>query len=574
MRILRAFVWLRWRLVANAMRGGQRRDRFEQISRSIAMVLPLLLIVASVGSVLVISALGFYGGRVLTTNAVDPETVFIVASVVLFFVTAIIVFFAFWLPIQSSLSRYTRLLLLPISRRALHAVEFTAAFADPWIALMAPGLGLFALGLLLGGWSVAAVIAGVAGLVLLITLAGLASVIALSMAWLFRSRRRSEMATLAFVMGLALISLVPAMVSNRFEGRDRDAIATGSFDELQRARDARDAELRRWFGWTQGLPSQLWVETVRSGASDEYARSGLAFSLLGAQALGLFAVSSFVHRRLIGSIEGDHGGRGGEVRPVRLWRLPGLSPAASAVALAQTRTALRTVRGRLSVLLPGPMLAMLALVVRQVPDEARLAEAVSTHGHWLLGVGLLFSIYSFQAFTMNLFGTDRAGLSMQFLHPVSAGDLSSGKLAGMGLVLGLTGLVCLLATAAVVPTGALPLWIGMILAGVATYLWLGPAFIVLSALFPVSADLSKTGSGGNPHGLTMLIGAILVPLAALPAAFMLLGAELWLDRPWVGLLAVASWLGVALASSGPLVRLASRTVLLRWENLAVVAQGR
>lgn len=573
-RTLRAFAWLRWRLLANAMRGGRRRDRFEQISRSIGMIMPLLLIALSTGSVVVISILGFYGGDALAREAIDAETVFVVASIILFIVTAVIVFFAFWLPIQSSLSRYTRLLLLPISRRALHAVEFGAAFSDPWIALMAPGLGLFALGLLLGGLGLAATIAAAAALVLLFTLAGLASVIGLSMAWLFRSRRRSEMATLVFVLGLALISLVPAMLANRFEGRDRDAIATGSFGELQRARDERNAEVRRWFGWTQGLPSQIWVETVRSGVSGEYNRAGLAFSLLGAQALGFFALSSFVHRRLIGSVEGDLGGRGTPVRPVRLLRLPGFSPAASAVALAQMRTALRSVRGRVSVLLPGPMLAMLAVVVGQVPDEAGIARMIQGHGHWLLGAGLLFSIYSFQAFTMNLFGTDRAGLSMQFLHPVSAGDLARGKLAGVGLVLGLACLVCLLAALAVVPIGSPALWIGTLLAGVATYLWLGPAFIALSALFPVSADLSKTGSGGNPHGLTMLVGVLLVPLAALPAVLVLLACELWIDQSWLAVPLMVIWLAVAVIASGPLVRLASRTVELRWENLAVVAQGR
>ena len=39
MRNLRAFVWLRWRLLVNSLRGGRKRDRLEEISRVLAMML-------------------------------------------------------------------------------------------------------------------------------------------------------------------------------------------------------------------------------------------------------------------------------------------------------------------------------------------------------------------------------------------------------------------------------------------------------------------------------------------------------------------------------------------------------
>ena len=82
------------------------------------------------------------------------------------------------------------------------------------------------------------------------------------------------------------------------------------------------------------------------------------------------------------------------------------------MAFAQARTALRSVRGRLTVLLPGPMIAVLPVMLAQATTRSardNWAIEVAAHGHWVLGVSLLFALYSMQAFTMNLFGSDRAG---------------------------------------------------------------------------------------------------------------------------------------------------------------------
>jgi hypothetical protein len=50
-RSLRAFIWLRWRLLANGLRGGRRRDTIEQISRSLQLFMPIILGVMSLGIV-------------------------------------------------------------------------------------------------------------------------------------------------------------------------------------------------------------------------------------------------------------------------------------------------------------------------------------------------------------------------------------------------------------------------------------------------------------------------------------------------------------------------------------------
>jgi len=573
MRTLRAFVWLRWRLLANALKGGQRRDRLEQISRAVAMIMPLLLIALSIGSVVGMTILGFVAGRTIITGLAPAPDVLVVVRIVLAFVLVVVVFFAFWLPTQSSLTRYTRLLLLPISRRTLHAVEFAAAVADPWVGFIAPGLLAFAVALGLGGLGAGAAVAAIAGLLLLASLAGIASLIGFLVSWLFRSRRRSELFTILFVVVLSLGSFVPALVSSRFETRQRDAEASGSFEEVRRSRDARRADLARWFGWSKGLPTELYGAAVHGALDGRPAAAAGAMALLGVEALLLFLGSSAMHARLIGSVEGRGRSRAG-ARSGAMWRLPLLSPAASAVASAQVRTALRSVRGRLALLLPGPLLAGLVIVFGRVPDSGRIVEVLDAHGHALLGAGMVLSIYSFQPFTMNLFGTDRAGLSLQFLLPVSAGDLTRGKLAGIGLALGATCLLCVVCALAVVPLSSSSLWLATLIGGAATYVWLAPVFIWMSALFPVAADLSKTGSGGNPHGLAMLVGTLAVPIVAIPAAALVLAADVWLDRPALAVPLMLAWFAVAVGGAMPLASLAARTVTIRRENLAMVAQGR
>jgi divalent metal cation (Fe/Co/Zn/Cd) transporter len=90
----------------------------------------------------------------------------------------------------------------------------------------------------------------------------------------------------------------------------------------------------------------------------------------------------------------------------------------------------------------------------------------------------------------------------------------------------------------------------------------------------VSADLSKTGSGGNPHGFSMLVGTVLVAACAAPPALILVGAEHWLHRDALALPVMAAWTLLVAAVAHPLVILASRAIGQRRENLALVAQGK
>jgi hypothetical protein len=72
----------------------------------------------------------------------------------------------------------------------------------------------------------------------------------------------------------------------------------------------------------------------------------------------------------------------------------------------------------------------------------------------------------------------------------------------------------------------------------------------------------------------MLLGTVLVLVVSAPALGILLAAELWFQQPLLGLALMAGWTAIAGAIAWPLVTLASRTIGLRRENLALVAGGK
>jgi hypothetical protein len=133
--------------------------------------------------------------------------------------------------------------------------------------------------------------------------------------------------------------------------------------------------------------------------------------------------------------------------------------------------------------------------------------------------------------------------------------------------------LALIGALVVVPSGSPSAWLGVAVGGAATYVLVGPPAVWLSALFPRAADLSKTGSGGNPHMLAAFVGFLVVSVAALPAAA-ILAVAIALGRPALMVLLMLAWLAAATAISLPLVQVASRAVGLRRENLSLVSQER
>jgi hypothetical protein len=566
---LRAFVWLRWRLVANSIRGGQKRDRMEQVSRAFALFVPIILVVLSLGSVMAISIVGFVGGRAVARGVIEPDVAVFILRLALVGALGLLTIVTIVSPHQTNTARYTRLLLLPIDRRTLHLVEVLASLADPSVAFVVPGLLTFVAGLAIygnvsaAGWALAAAV-GVA-----LTFAALAALISFLVGWLLRSRRRSELFTLVFVLGVSFVSFLPAFFGERLENRNR-----GRTPRERRPPFSVDAFDRRLPRWTSGLPSELYGRAVRAGLEGQPAQAGFAIVLLFVQGGLAYVASAAVHRKLLTALEGERVRSRNATQRSSLGRLPLLSPQASAVALAQVRNGLRSVRGRLLVLLPGPMIAMMTLLFRQMGADERFAVMLSSNGHLMVGAGGIFCLYAMQALTMNMFGSDRAGLTLQFLTPIPDRELALGKIAGCGIVF-LVGLALAVVAAMLVALNtSLALLLAVVMGVIATYVLLSPLFVWFSALFPVASDLSKTGSGGNPHPLPMFAGTILVLLFAAPAGLIVALTQFWLQRPAIAPMLMTGWLLIALAIGLPLVGVAARAIGARRENLAMVAQGK
>jgi hypothetical protein len=210
LRGLRAIIWLRWRLLRNSISGGRKRDALEQVSRAMALMVPIVIASLSLGTFIAVSVIGFLGGRAVGSGLVDMAGgLFILRSSVgaVFAIVAV----ALATPSQSATAHYTRLLLLPLHRRvpasrgsrrrpgrslARHRRRRTARVlrastqagrpaAQP-PAWPAPSR-----------WSRCSVCAG--------SLAGFL------VSWLMRSRRRGELFTLIFVLAFSLVSFIPAL---------------------------------------------------------------------------------------------------------------------------------------------------------------------------------------------------------------------------------------------------------------------------------------------------------------------------------------------------------------------------
>lgn len=566
-RSLRAMIWLRWRLLLGAIRGGRKRDALEQVSRAFALVIPIAFGALSIGTVVAVCICGYLGARAITTGLFEADVIVFIVRIALVVMLCLVVIITMASPVQSTLTRYHRLLLLPIPRQTLHLVEVGANVADPLLGFMVPGMIVFAVGLALGGYFGGALVAMAAAVVMTAVLATMASLLSFLVAWLFRSRRRGEVFTLVLVLAMSFLSLLPAMLSKTLDdtkaGR-RDRPDAQSVAEL-------DARLPVW---SRALPSELFGRTVLAGIEGRHRTAAVAMSALAMQAGLLYFASSLVHRRLIESLEGDvQRRRGAGVRRTAR-KLPFVGVPVSAVALTQFRTAFRSVRGRLAILLPGPLLALLTLLGRGMPEEFQWAITLASQGHLLLAVGVIFSIYAMQAFTMNFFASDRRGLALHFVSPIDDGDLALGKVLGGGLILALAVGVCAVTALIVSPTGSPFYWLAILAGGVATFMLLSPIAIVLSAIFPVASDLSKTGGGGNPHPFPMFGGTLITLAVAAPAGLIMAADALWIHRPDAAFLWMLVWMLMATAIAIPLVGLAARSIGTRRENLALVAHGR
>jgi hypothetical protein len=202
--------------------------------------------------------------------------------------------------------------------------------------------------------------------------------------------------------------------------------------------------------------------------------------------------------------------------PLPAWRRRGrIDPGLLAVAGAFARGSLRTVQGKVTVVVPA--LAGAALAVIGEAQGGPLGPWVA-HGPALLAVVAFLSLTTGQNVLLNQFGVDRSGLALELLLPLTARQLLLGRALGCALLTAASFLPALVAVV-LAGGGRSPLWLAAVvlgLAGAFAVFFLVAAW--LSLLFPKPANLAKLSQEGKPRPAAVLLGFLgLLVTLALPA---------------------------------------------------------
>ena len=286
-------------------------------------------------------------------------------------------------------------------------------------------------------------------------------------------------------------------------------------------------------------------------------------------ALHLLAFAAFV--RVLGSTAttGQRRVAGGAARR---WRLPGLSRGTSAIAINQIRLALRTPRGRATLLSPIVVFGMFAVMTLRSGGASDFAPLGLHGGLGLATFSSFVSLLAILPLAMNQFAIDRAGLTLTMLAPVDTMTLLRGKAVGNALIALIPGAVCFIAAALLLPGGDPALWVCIPLTAIATYLTAAPVAAILSAIFPRAVDLNSIGRGSNAHGAAGLLGMLAFVAAAAPGVLLAMLVAVALQRPVLAPLALVVWIIVSLGISLVLFRLAADIFDRRRENLGLTSQ--
>jgi hypothetical protein len=548
-RTLRAFAWMRWRVLMNSIERTGARDTLERLSLAVEQIGPLIALGLLLPSAAILAALGGYAGYVLP-GAERPVT-FNVLRILLGVATAFCILGPILLPTMERTSA-VRLLLLPIPPRVLYVAQASGALSDPWLVLAIPVLLGIPVGLGLHGALAGAVVGTLAGLLLITTLVGLSAVAAFVLHLLVRDRRRGELVTLLVVIVLPMIGLLPSLLAT---SKTRAEL----FERATRL-GARAYIL---------LPSELAASATRSAANGRPAAAVAPLTGLAVTSLACHGLAFAAFARLLaapGSVSRRQTAADSSSR--RTW-IPGLSRAEAAVAYAQVRLALRTPRGRSILLSPLIVFAMFTAVAVQ-QRHGDLDRWSLNGGLMLAAFGAAICLLSILPFALNQFAVDRAGLTLTLLSPISDRDLLIGKAVGNGLIAALPALACFVLAFAIFHDGPLALWLNLVPAFIATYTAAAPAAAALSATFPRSVNLNSIGRGSNAHGLATFAGMLVMLAAGIPAAALTFAFTRIVRAPVLALVFVCGWCLLSLVGSRVLFGVVARIVERRRENLAMI----
>ncbi|MCA1649101.1 MAG: hypothetical protein LC753_02120 [Acidobacteria bacterium] len=280
LRILRAFAWMRWRILVNSMERTGARDTDERFSLAIEQLGPILAIALMVPSAIGLAGLAGYSGHALASGDPAPLT-FEALRYMMFAACVLAVVGPMLLPIGDR-TNPVRLLLLPIPRNTLYVSQAAATFADPWALLLIPVVLALPVGLAAGGAFSAALTALAGGVLMLASIVGLSSLATSVIHLAVRDRRRGELLTLGVVLIIPLLGMLPSVLGGSYasESEGTDAGATG---------------LPAWAVYVAkrafaSAPSELYVASTRAAASYDVVRAAGPVVALGAIAIALHAL--------------------------------------------------------------------------------------------------------------------------------------------------------------------------------------------------------------------------------------------------------------------------------------------
>lgn len=565
LRILRAFVWLRWRILLNTLERRSSRDLVERFSLAVEQLSPVVMMLVMIPSALALTAVASYAGWSLVRADGASNVPLALVRFVLFAGCVLAVVGPILFPARDR-TNAVRLLLLPIPRAVLFLGQVFSALADPWMLLVFAVLAALPAGLLAGGALPGAAAAAAAGLALVAVLAGLRVLMSNVVHLIVRDRRRGEIAALVLILVLPVLGMLPTVLAGGRHGRARG----NAGDATAASRSAP----REWRAFERtvlaAVPSESYVRGVRAAAESRYTRAATGVVANAGAAVALHALAFGAFARMLAAPGVTRARRRTrETSPV-LWRIPGLSPAAAAIARNQVRLAVRTPRGRSTVLSPVVVFAMFALLLSRPHNE--LGFLGTAGGLGLAAFASAVSLLAVLPLAMNQFAIDGPGLSLLLLLPVGTPSVLAGKAVGNGLIAAMPAAVCLAGALLLYPAGNAWLWACVPLTFAATYVVASPAAAALSALFPRAVDLNSIGNGSNAHGAAGLLGAVAFVAAALPCIAVVFTATALLERPALAPVLLLAWLAIATGVAVVLFNPVRALVDRRRENLAMVVK--
>jgi hypothetical protein len=556
-RTFRAFLWMRWRILVNSLERTGARDRLERMSVATDKLGPIIALVLLIPSSIALFVLGLIAGFGIATSGWTITMEFV--RYFLLFTLALTCIGPLILPTRDS-SSIVRLILLPIPRLTLFIGQMVAAIADPWIVLIVPAVLGVAIGLAIGLKFIAALIALVAGAAFVLFVLGLTSLLSSIVHLLLRDRRRGEIVMFVFVLIIPIVAMAPQFLvraerqgARRLTPQERAALPPSRFAVMAIAA-------------APYIPSEMYRRATLTAVTSPV-RATFPFGVLAAIAFAIQATAYAAYRRVLDMPVSLGARKAGAFGGLWNRRIPGMTPAASAIALTQLRLGLRTPRGRASITSPLLMPVILAAVTYRV-GHAPIPGLTTNSGFGLAVFGVVISLMALLPLAMNQFAIDKAGFTRQMLVPLSVRELLFGKAVGNALIALIPAIFCLVIPAVMFPLGPRVYWLALILGALATYALLAPAAAALSALFPKTVDLNSIGNASNAHQAAGLLGMLSFAASAAPAVLLSIAAVKLLHRPDLLPVLMVIWCLAAAGLSYLLFVPVARFVDSRRETLA------